>query len=27
VYVKAGVLAPWSGTALPHPAGEERDEE
>ena len=25
-YVNAGVLAPWSGTALPHPTGEERDE-
>ena len=22
MYVKAGVLAPWTGTALPHPAGE-----
>src|SRR5918998_1549517 len=25
-YVKAGVLAPWTGTALPHPAGDDRDE-
>ena len=25
-YVKAGVLAPWSGTALPHPAGTPEDE-
>jgi argininosuccinate synthase len=22
-YVKTGVLAPWSGTALPHPSTEE----
>ncbi len=26
-YVKAGVLAPWSGTALPHPSGEPSDPE
>jgi argininosuccinate synthase len=25
-YVKAGVLAPWSGTALPHSTGEPEDE-
>ena len=25
-YVKAGVLAPWSGTALPHPTGTPDDE-
>ena len=25
-YVKAGVLAPWTGTALPHPAGEKEEE-
>jgi argininosuccinate synthase len=22
-YVKAGVLAPWTGVALPHPKGDE----
>src|SRR6188508_1392525 len=26
-YVRAGVLAPWSGLALPHPKGEDRDDE
>jgi argininosuccinate synthase len=26
-YVKAGVLAPWSGTALPHPSGEPSEPE
>jgi argininosuccinate synthase len=26
-YVKAGVLAPWSGTALPHPSSEPTDDE
>jgi argininosuccinate synthase len=26
-YVKAGVLAPWTGTALPHPATEPEDEQ
>jgi argininosuccinate synthase len=25
-YVEAGVIAPWTGTALPHPAGEDREE-
>jgi argininosuccinate synthase len=26
-YVKAGVIAPWSGTALPHPSSDPPDEE
>jgi argininosuccinate synthase len=25
-YVRAGVLAPWTGTALPHPAAGDREE-
>jgi argininosuccinate synthase len=26
-YVKSGVLAPWTGTALPHPADSKDQEE